>query len=414
VDRDPPPPAREAAVEVERVDPEHPKRSLPPATLSATPLDEAVARLTHLDPSDLPVVSVYWSVPDDLGRLKGAKSKLHDLAKRVRERAEDPSATHAERVSLRADANRILELEDLVPVLQGRAVGFFRCDRRGLEEAVLLPNRVRDRVDIGPTPFIRPLLAVLDEAHRYAVVIVDRERGRLFEFHLGQLEAMEREDGRALRDPNFAQGDKEHGVHNKARELAKRHYRQTADALEELATAHDIELVVVCGHTDTVPAFIEQLPHQLRPKVIGTCVVDPRTTTPGMTREEVERVVEDYERREEERLVARALDRVASGGAAAARLDWCLLAANELAIELLLVGGDASAPGRVCRRCGWLGLDGVECPVDGKPTDGTDDVIDDMAARVFESSGHVKHVYADTPLREHQVAALLRFPVPPP
>jgi peptide chain release factor subunit 1 len=225
---------------------------------------------------------------------------------------------------------------------------------------------------------------------------------------------MEREDGRALRDPNFAHGDKEYGVHNKARELAKRHYRQTADALEELVTAHDIELVVVGGHTDTVPPFIEQLSDQLRRKVIGTFVVDPRTTTPGKTREEVERVVEDYERREEEQLVARAMDRVASGGAGATGLDWCLLAANEFAIELLLVDGDTSAPGRVCRRCGWLGLDGAECPVDGNPTDGTDDVIDDMAARVLESSGHVEHVYAATPLREHQVAALLRFPVPPP
>jgi hypothetical protein len=48
---------------------------------------------------------------------------------------------------------------------------------------------------------------------------------------------MERQDGRALREPNFAQGDKEHGVHNEARELVKRHYGQTADALEELVTA---------------------------------------------------------------------------------------------------------------------------------------------------------------------------------
>src|SRR4051812_39083488 len=149
VDREPPRPAREATVQAERVDPEHPRRSLSPVILSAMRLDEAVTQLTQLDPSDLPVVSVYWSVPDDLGQLKGAKSKLHDVAKRVRERAERPSATHDERASLLEDADRILELEDLVPVLQGRAVGFFRCDRRRLEEAVLLPNRVRERVEIG-------------------------------------------------------------------------------------------------------------------------------------------------------------------------------------------------------------------------------------------------------------------------
>ena len=96
----------------------------------------------------------------------------------------------------------------------------------------MLPGRLRDRVELDATPYLRPLFAVLDEAHRYAVVVVDRERGRLFEFHLGVLEARKRVDGRALRKPNFARGDKEHGVRNKAEELAKRHYREAAQALE--------------------------------------------------------------------------------------------------------------------------------------------------------------------------------------
>ena len=51
----------------------------------------------------------------------------------------------------------------------------------------------------------------------------------------------------------------------------------------------------------------------------------------------------------------------------------------------------------------------------GVPTvPGTPDVIDDMATRVLDAGGRVEHVYADTPLRDHAVAALLRFPVPRP
>jgi peptide chain release factor subunit 1 len=78
------------------------------------------------------------------------------------------------------------------------------------------------------------------------------------------------------------------------------------------------------------------------------------------------------------------------------------------------VQADASAPGRVCDRCGWLGLVGDTCPVDGEPTRPTPDVIDDMATRVLDAGGRVEHVHADTPLRDHTVAALLRFPVPRP
>jgi peptide chain release factor subunit 1 len=113
-------------------------------------------------------------------------------------------------------------------------------------------------------------------------------------------------------------------------------------------------------------------------------------------------------------LVAHAMERVATGGLGAAGLDWCLLAVDEQAVHQLLVQADASAPGRVCDSCGWLGRFGERCPVDGRPTRETPDVIDDMAAHVHDTGGSVEHVYADTPLRDHAVAALLRFPVPRP
>ncbi|MGH9231811.1 MAG: hypothetical protein ACRD0R_00520 [Acidimicrobiales bacterium] len=413
-DRDPPPPGREATVVARRVDPEHPKRLLPPVTLAAEPAPRAVEALVSLPPSDAPVVSLYWSVPLDLGRLKGAKSSLHDLVRTVRNRAEADDLAHADRMSLRADADRMLELEALVSTLQGRTVALFRCSRRRFEESVVLSGRGRDRVEIDATPYLRPLLAALDEAHRYAVVIVDRERGRIFEFHLGVLEARKRVDGRALRKPDFAQGDKEHGVHHKAEELAKRHYRRTAKALERLLDQHGIDLVVVGGHEDTVPAFLDQLHPRLRDKVVGSFTVDPATMTPAIARDKAQEAVDEYERREEEELVAQAMERVATRGLGAAGLEWCLLAANELAVDLLLVEVDASVAGRVCDRCGWLGLEGDLCPIDGGPTRPTPDVVDDVATRVLDSGGRVEHVHADTPLRAHAVAALLRFPVPRP
>jgi peptide chain release factor subunit 1 len=410
-DRDPPPVARSAVVEAERVDPEHPLRPLPPVRVSARPLDEAVHQLGTVESTDAPIVSVYWPVPADLGQLKAARAQLVDLVKLVRERAESRDLSHQVRMSLRADADRVLELDLLAPKLQGRTLAFFRCDQLGFEEAVVAPGGLPARTVLDATPFIRPLLEVLDEAHRYAVVVVDREHGWLFELYLGELERQERTEGRALRKPNFAAGDKEHGVHHKVQELAKRHYRETAEALRQLVQDDGIELVVVGGHDDTVPAFLDQLPNDLRSKVVGTFVIDPHTMTPAAARDSAQAVVDAYERHEEEALVGQALERAATGGLGAVGPEWCLLAVDALAVEHLLVQADATVPGRVCDRCGWLGLAGDECPVDGEPTRETPDVLDEMATRVIGSSGHVEHVRADTPLRDELVAALLRFPV---
>jgi peptide chain release factor subunit 1 len=382
--------------------------------LSAEPIGDAIQTLLRFRSPEAPVVSMYWAVPDNPGQLKAGKSRLHDAAKAVRERAESRGLSRAARVSLRVDAERILELEELLPFMQGRTLAIFRCSQLGFEVAVILPGWVHDRIEVDATPFIRPLLAVLDESHRYAVVIVDREHGRLYEFYLGELEATDREDGQVLRKPNYAYGDKEYHVRNKAEELARRHYRQTAQALAHFVQEQNIELVVVGGHEDTVPAFLDLLPHDLRKKVVGTFIADPHTLTPPIARDLAQLVIDDYERREEEELVARAMESVATGGLGAVGLDWCLIAANAQAVENLLIQADVSAPGWVCDTCGWLSTRAGECPVDGNPIRATPDVIDDMAAKVLDASGHVEHVWAETPLRDHTAAALLRFPVPQP
>jgi peptide chain release factor subunit 1 len=382
--------------------------------LSTKPLDVVVEDLKTFESLDEPVISMYWNVPADRGELKGAVAVLKDLVKEVRARAASSGLSHAARTSLSADANRMLDLQDLVPNLQGRTLAFFRCGARGLEEAIDLPGGLPDRVEVDARPFIRPLVAVLTESHRFAVVIVDREHGLLFDFYLGVLEAREDKEGRVLRSPNYAPGDKEYSTHRKAEELAKRHYRETARALNEMVHQDNIELVVVGGHEDTIPAFCQELPADLRQKVVGTFTVDPHTMTPASARDAAQRAVDEYERHHEEQLVEQTMERVAAGGLGAVGLDWCLLATAEKAIDLLLVDADAHVEGRICDRCGWLGLEGDECPIDGTPTRATPDVIDDMAAQVLDSSGRVEHVNVETPLRRHLVAALLRFPVPHP
>jgi peptide chain release factor subunit 1 len=83
------------------------------------------------------------------------------------------------------------------------------------------------------------------------------------------------------------------------------------------------------------------------------------------------------------------------------------------AIQKLAVQEDATAPGVVCYRSGWLALSGDTCPLCGEPTRPTTDVIDELVETVIDQGGSVEHVSVDTGLRRHLVGAMLRFSPPP-
>jgi peptide chain release factor subunit 1 len=107
------------------------------------------------------------------------------------------------------------------------------------------------------------------------------------------------------------------------------------------------------------------------------------------------------------------MERVATRRPAALGLPDCLWAGSVAAVETLLVQEGAMAPGVVCDESGWLAMSGDTCPLCGRATRRTPDVIDELSEAVIDEGGLVEHVLADTELREHVVAASLRFPLPP-
>ena len=369
---------------------------------------DVVDRLLHLRVTDAPVLSVYVEVPADRGDRRRVETSLHSMARWLREEADGHDGDHRWRLSLREDIQWILDLGPQLAVRSAPAVGLFACHTIGLREEVALPRRVHDRATIDATPYLRPLLAVVGESHRYAVVVVDRARAWFYELAIGQVFDVGRRGGPKVRKRDFGgwHGLDEYRVRDKAEELARRHYRSTAEAAEDLVTSMGDGLLIVGGHEETVAAFVPFLRQDVRAKVAGTFVIDTGTLTPAKVGEAVSRVVDGYERDEERRLVDEAFERAAAGGLAVIGPARCLLAGNEHAVQLLLVDDDRQLAGVVCDNCGWLGLEGTSCPVCGSAVRTTPDVIDELAAAVIDAGGDVRHVRIESALTEQQVAAL--------
>src|ERR1700722_15244220 len=235
---------------------------------------ETVDRIVGFDGQDLPGTSIYAGVEPDPGLREDLQVRMSSMLDQIRPLAKNGSAGHDARLSVRADIQRIKEAlaeERWRPA----GVAIFACSGRGLYEEVPLPRPVRDQVIVGATPYVRPMLSLLDELHRACVVVVDKAEARLWEVYQDEMREVGVVRDPALRKPNYAAGQGEDRVRNKAGELAKRHYRNVVSAVEEVFQADRCDLLVIGGHDYEVPAFTEFLPLELRSRLAGTFSADP-------------------------------------------------------------------------------------------------------------------------------------------
>lgn len=377
----------------------------------------ALARLDRFRGGDVPVVSAYVGVPlESAGppAQRAALSRTSSLLHAVKPLVEDGSLARAARLSVREDIARIEQAAGELQWAPG-AVAFFSCSAHGLFETVSLPRAVRDRVIVDPTPWTRPMHAVLDDYHRAAVVVLDRRRARLWEVFRDDIREEVSFQAEVVRKPNFGgwYGLEEYKVSDRAEEVARRHFARVVDTLRAVFRDGGYELLLLGGHQTELQAFTQYLPGPLRDRLAGTFIADPGTVSEATVRATAADLIDRHERAEERRTVAELLDREAAGGLATSGLPSCLRAGSVSAVQRLLVDEGAAAPGRGCDTCGWLGVDGDTCPVCGAATRTYTDVVDELRQRVIDDGGSVEHVVAETPVRERVVAAALRFPPPP-
>jgi peptide chain release factor subunit 1 len=391
----------------ERSEQEHVRTELVP---SARTLD----RVARLDGGGLPIVSVYVAMRPEPDARRTLRTRTDSLLHRIRSHAEDGSLDHDARMSLRADIKQVERIADTERPGRG-TLAIFTCSGAGALECVRLPRPIGDRIMVDATPWIGPMLAVLDQYPRCCVLVVDRESAHVWELYLGEMRDAGRLGGYSVRSRGYAgwHGLAKRHVRNRADELARRHFREVAASLDRLFRADRYDVLAVGGHDHELPGFLEFLPQTLGQRVAATFSIDPHAATAATVRPHAEAIVDRWELDEQRRSVGQVLEAVASGGLAVAGLEPCLWAGSLAAVRALLVQDGAVARGVVCDASGWFATSGETCPLCGGPTRRTPDVIDELIEAVIDEGGSIHHVRADTELHEQLTAARLRFALPP-
>ncbi len=244
-----------------------------PKTTTAlqTPLREQLDRLSSLEPSDSPVLSLYLDLSaDQHGRDTQA---LAFLRKVVAERT--ASLDGDARKSFEAVAERIRAyVETEVPASVAGLAVFASSGSDGLFETVQLDAPVGEHaLFVGPEPHLYPLARLNDQYPRYAALVFDTNSARLFVFSLGRVESRKRVTNEKTRG-GAGGGWSQKRYQRHTENVHLHHMKEVVTVLERVMREEGIDRLVLACDEVSRPALMEQLPKHLAAKVIDTVSLD--------------------------------------------------------------------------------------------------------------------------------------------
>lgn len=342
-------------------------------------------------------------------RPPATRAALVELLKPLRNNA---NHERSQDKSIRADAERILELASRIETDTAPAAAIFASHHDGVFEYLPLTDSVDDVATIGPRPHLRPLRAQ-PRPMRVGALVADSSRARTYLMSGGGLHELGEELSADRGKDNYGgfAGYEEQRIRARADEVSAQLWRQAGRRLLEAHQDQPLELIVVGGHEEAFEAMDAQLHAYLQNLPQGRVLVDSHTVTRSELLDMMTQQVDNERRRREEELLEYLVAEVARGGGAVAGLADVLTACNAHAVDRLAVAGPFAKPGVLCDSCGWLGRTGMECPVCAAETFHVEDVVSAAMDATVEAGGRVDIVSVASQLDASGVGALLRFPV---
>ena len=229
--------------------------------------DRLVDKLLEFEPVAAPVISLYL---DARVNEQGKRNFMPFVRKQLNERAKSYDNNSPELESFQKDAERITTyLEDgIISTTSGLAI--FACSAANdfFEVGEFEAPFERDRLFVSDRPHVYPLANLAHQYRRYAVVLADTNRARIFVFAAGQ--AVNEESIENVKTKRTSVGGWSQARYQRHEENYHLHHvKEVVEMLEKIVREEEIEHIILAGDvTAVIPLLREQLPKPLEEKVI--------------------------------------------------------------------------------------------------------------------------------------------------
>jgi peptide chain release factor subunit 1 len=349
-----------------------------------------------------PVLSIYLNTDPVEGSADTYKLRLRSMLKEV---------------DLSTDVFAVERYFDHEHNWSGRGVAVFSSAGDGFFRSYSFAVPVRDRVRVSDRPHVKPLADLLDVYGGYGVALVDKQRARLFYYHLGELRQQAEWVGENVRRIKRGGGSQAAGRRggiagqtNYVAELADRNMKEAADFAARFFQESGIRRVLIGGTEDNIAPFRNQLPKAWQSLVVGAFPIGMNASQGEVLARAIE-IGQESERHREALLVESLVTSAAKGRAGVIGLDNTLSAVHEGRVQTLVILEGLRAPGYRCQGCRYLTAQEIDtCPFCGNFFKQIPDAVEMVVHRVMKDGGEVEVLHRN---RAHPdfggIGALLRY-----
>lgn len=367
--------------------------------------EESIRSLASFKTPDRPVVTAYLDVDGKRWpRFQDVENRLERL---VREATEAASANgHKDAVP---DLERILQhVRSGLDRSRTRGLALFSCGD-ALWKTFELPVRVKDHVVVNQSPHVRQLETVVDNYPGIGMLLVDKQRARMFVFELTRLvdkselfdELPRNEDEPGELDRGEPRGHIE--------EAQRRHLKRAAAVAFEAWKQHPFDHLVISAGPEVIHDLEADLHSYLKERVAARIHLATNSPESAITAAAAE-VEEQLEREIEAATVKRMREGAASRRGGVAGLDATLAALCERRVDTLIVSDGFDAEGWRCDGCGLLAAKGRTCTRCNGAMTFVEDIVEEAVEQALLQACHVEMVVGNADLDvAGRIGALLRF-----
>lgn len=348
----------------------------------APPDLELLRKLAGWETDGLPVTTLYLDVDGTRRpRRRDYLRRTDDLLKQAPQRVSE--ANREARHSVAGDVawmrSFVRDAFDRKGVTRGLAL--YSCSGAGLSQQVTLSQPIRDRVTVGPSPYLLPLEAQLELAETFCTALVDREKARVLISSLGEIEEishlLDEVPGRHDQG-GWAQARLQRHVEDHV----QRHLKHVAGVLLQVQQRRGFDHLVLAGAEETLGELEKELHDYVRRRILAR-VSMPVTAPAEQVLGRALALERELEQRRERQVVERVISEASAGtGRAVLGLDQTLAALEASRVEVLVVSNDLRASGVRCPSCGHLARSGHRCELCRSATV----PVPDMAEEAMESA----------------------------